>query len=235
MTTSIDSLHIPHVDSTLRFQATQYVRKASKVTVNAGPVITISREFGCEGYALSSALVHKLSDETHPWMVYSRDMHNAQEPDKDPVHELTDSLDTSSRDMIAEMFDKFMADKPTDIERYKSLVSNLVALSRHGNAVILGGGGAIVNQGHPKTFHVRMVASEEFRVKRIASVTGLSYEEASRQVADHDVNRVAFIQKFTKLDLRDPHLYDLVLNNGTLNVDQMSDLIIHAMKQRKLL
>lgn len=235
MKTSIDSLHLPHIDSTLRFQATQYVRTVRTTRVESGPIITISREFGCEGYALASELTRRLSSVSQPWMVYSRDMHDAQSPDKDPVHELADVLDASGRDAITEMFDKFMADKPTDMERYTSLVNNIRALTRHGHAVILGGGGAILIKGHPRAFHVRIQASDEFRVNRIASVTGLSHDEAIAQVAEYESKRVAFIQKFTRHNITDSHLYDLILNNGTMSVSQMSDLILLAMNQRGLL
>lgn len=235
MKTSIDTLHLPHIDSTLRLQATQYVRSVRASRVEAGPIITLSREFGCEGYALAGELAKRLSTESRPWMVYSRDMHDPIAPDRDPVHELIDVLDSSGRDAITEMFDKFMADKPTDMERYTSLVANLRTLTRHGHAVILGGGGAILTKGYPKAFHVRLQASEEFRVNRIASITGLRLEEAQTQVAEHEQNRVAFIQKFTRHNITDSHLYDLILNNGTMNVDQMSELILLAMNQRGLL
>jgi cytidylate kinase len=235
MKTSIDSLHLPHIDSTLRFQATQYVRTVRASRVEAGPIITLSREFGCEGYALASELTRRLSSESQPWMVYSRDMHDAQSPDKDPVLELADVLDTSGRDIITEMFDKFMADKPTDMERYTSLVNNIRTLSRHGFSVILGGGGAILTKGHPRAFHVRLQASEEFRVGRISSVTGLSHDEALAKVAEYESKRVAFIKKYTRHDITENDLYDLILNNGTMSVSQMSELILIAMNQRGLL
>lgn len=235
MKPTIDSLHIPHIDSSLRLQATQYVRSVRASRVEAGPILTLSREFGCEGYALASELVRRLSSESHPWMVYSRDMHDPQAPDKDPVHELADLVDASGRDAITEMFDKFMADKPTDMERYTTLVNNVRTLTRHGYALILGGGGAILTKGHPRAFHVRIQASEEFRVNRIATVTGLRLEEAQTQVAEHESNRVAFIQKYTKHNITHTHLYDLILNNGTTPVEQMSELILLAMNQRKLL
>lgn len=234
MKMSIDSLHIPHIDAMLRFQATQYVRTVRATRVEAGPIITLSREFGCEGYALSSELAKRLSTETLPWMVYSRTMHDPHAPDKDPVHELNDILESSGRDTITEMFEKFMVDKPTDMELYTSLVSNLKTLTRHGRAVILGGGGAILTKGHPRAFHVRLQASEEFRVNRIAEVTGLRLEEARVQVVEQESKRAAFIHKFTRHDVADSHLYDLILNNGTMTVPQMSDLILLAMNQRGL-
>jgi cytidylate kinase len=235
MKTSIDSLHLPHIDSTLRFQATQYIRTIRATKIEAGPIITISREFGCEGYALSGELARRLSTEAQPWMVYSRDMHDALVPDNDPVQELSDVLDASGRDAITEMFDKYMADKPTDIERYTSLVNNIRILSRHGYSVILGGGGAILTKGHPRALHVRLQAPEEFRVNRISSVTGLNHNEALAKVADYESKRVAFIQKFTRHNITDSHLYDLILNNGTMTVNQMSDLILLSMNQRGLL
>jgi cytidylate kinase len=235
MKPSIDSLHLPHIDSTLRLQATQYVRSVRATRVEAGPIITISREFGCEGYALSGELARRLSSDAQPWMVYSRDMHDPLSPELDPVHELNDVLDASGRDAITEMFDKFMADKPTDMERYASLVTNMRILTRHGFAVILGGGGAILTKGYPKAFHVRLQASEEFRVNRIAEITGLRLEEAQAQVAEHEKNRVAFIQKYTKHNVAESHLYDMILNNGTMSVHQMSELILLAMNQRGLL
>ncbi len=235
MKSSINSIHLRQIDGSLRFQASQYVRFLRKAPAAPGPLITISREYGCEGYALASALTSKLTNDAHPWLVYSRDMHDAVSTEGDPIHELNEIVNAGSRDMIQEMFDQYMADKPTDIQRYRSLVENVSVLSKHGYAVILGGGAGILTQMNPKALHVRLQATEEFRVKRIADVQKLSLDAARHQVSDFDSNRVAFIQKFTRKDVRDPHFYDLILNNGTLDVDQMSDIIIHTMKLRQLL
>ncbi len=35
--------------------------------------------------------------------------------------------------------------------------------------------------------------------------------------------------------MTDSHLYNLIMNNGTMNVSQMSELILLAMNQRGLL
>ncbi len=235
MKPTIDPIHLRQIDGSLRFQASQYVQFLRKAPLAPGPLITISREYGCEGYGLASALTEKLTTKDHPWLVYSRDMHDSVSSKGDPIHELNEIVNAGSRDMIQEMFDQYMADKPTDIQRYRTLVENVSVLSKHGYAVILGGGAGILTQTNPRALHVRLLASEEFRVKRIATVRKLSEEDAHRHVNEHNENRVAFIQKFTRKDVNDPYLYDVMLNNGTLTVDQMSDIIIQTMNVRHLL
>jgi hypothetical protein len=231
---SIDTLHLPHIDATLRFQARLNQARPSGSPLKPGPVITISREFGCEGVATAAALQLLLETDTHPWLAYSRELHDRLASGLDPFNELHELLDDRSRDAIEELVDHLFANKPTDYVRFKTLARNIHVLGALGHAIIVGSAGAMILHDRDNAFHVRIVGSESFRATRISQATGVSIEEAREVIGKQNENRVAFVQKFMHGDIRDPHHYDLVVNNDRFKADEMAHIISYALKQRGL-
>lgn len=231
----IDALHLPQVDATLRFQAGLAAKRSQAAEPKTGPVITLSREFGCEGNATALALQDLLESEGHHWIVYSRGLHEQLASERDPLNELRDMLDDHGRDAIEELVDHLFADKPTDYIRFKTLAQNIQVLGALGNAIILGSAGALLMRNLPKAFHVRIIGSEGFRTRRIAGSYGISPDEAREEIRRQNENRVAFVQKFMHGDIRDPHHYDLILKNDRFSADEMAQVIVDAMKMKGLL
>lgn len=231
----IDALHLPQVDATLRFQASLNTSRSQAAPVKTGPVITISREFGCEGNATALALQDRLGSEPHHWIVYSRDLHEKLASEHDPVQELRDLLDDRGRDAIEEFVDHLFADKPTDYIRFKTLAQNIQVLGKLGHAIILGSAGALLMHDAPNAFHVRIIGSEGFRTERITTRYGITEAEAREEIQRQNENRVAFVQKFMHGDIRDPHHYDLVLRNDRFSAEEMARMIVDSMTMKGLL
>lgn len=231
----IDTLHLPQVDATLRFQASLNATRQQAAKAKNGPVITLSREFGCEGNATAAALQNLLETDTRHWIVYSRGLHEQLASERDPLLELREMLDDHGRDAIEELVDHLFADKPTDYIRFKTLAQNIQVLGALGHSIILGSAGALLMHDAANAFHVRIIGSEGFRTRRIAAAYGMTADEARDEIRRQNENRVAFVQKFMHGDIRDPHHYDLILNNDRFTADEMASLIIDAMKRKGLL
>jgi len=232
---SIDTLHLPHIDSTLRFQSRLNQNRSGVPPSKPGAVITISREFGCEGVPTAAALQMLLETETQPWLAYSRELHDTLSSGPDPINEMRELLDDRSRDAIEELVDHLFAGKPTDYVRFKTLARNIHVLGALGHAIILGSAGALILHDRDNAFHVRIVGSESFRASRISEATGITVEEARAVIGDQNENRIAFVDKFMHGDIREPHHYDLVIHNDRFKAHDMAQVIVHAMKRRGLL
>jgi len=78
------------------------------------------------------------------------------------------------------------------------------------------------------------VAPLEWRIKQVAA-----YEEfpdpkkCRRHVMNNDRERGRFVRDFMAEDLKQPHLYDLVLNQEKLGVEGITAVILQLIKMRE--
>jgi len=104
-------------------------------------------------------------------------------------------------------------------------------LARQGRAVILGrGANWILNPEYG--LRLRVVASLEERVARVADKDGLSIADSEKQVRGHDAEQIAFIRQVFDRDINDPLGYDVMLNLGSLDIDQATQIAIAAMRHK---
>ena len=76
-------------------------------------------------------------------------------------------------------------------EYHRALLKTLVCLAVRGNAVILGYGSAFALQGEPG-IHLRLTASPETRIERLARRWRLSPHEVQRRMEQIDAERHGF-------------------------------------------
>ncbi|MCH8556342.1 MAG: cytidylate kinase-like family protein [Balneolia bacterium] len=205
--------------------------KSSSTASASFPTITISREFGCEGFPLAKAIIQKLSGSEAGWELYSRDLINAISEESDLLEELYDKDNSTERNKLFQDLQELLNVAPSDYTRYKELAQNVCLIGEQGRAVIVGSGASILAQKETNFFNVRVTGSFAFRSGRIAKELNVSQYEAERIVTEQSSKRVEFIQKFSRQDISDPSLYHLVFRNDHFNADQMADLIVEAMKK----
>ena len=61
------------MDAVLAHQLQHLQRELQSMRITPKPFITISREFGCEGYPLAKRLSELLTTEMNPWNVFGHD------------------------------------------------------------------------------------------------------------------------------------------------------------------
>jgi len=208
----------------------------------SGPVITISRECGCPGKRLAVTLMDKLNSMDYkfqkniPWKWISKEI----------IDETAKELGVLTGD-IQYVFDYTTHGALEDLllsltkKYYKSdrKVRNTVALvirnyADEGNKIIVGRGGVAITKDMPKSFHVYLEAPLEWRALRISTKQELSIENARKYCLDVDKKREEF-KDFYHGRGSDYTRYDLTFNTMTLSVDEMAEIIIAALKIRKII
>ncbi|MBF0238941.1 MAG: cytidylate kinase-like family protein [SAR324 cluster bacterium] len=199
------------------------------------PTIAISREFGCEGYPLADILEKKLSAfQKNTWIVLSKDIMNKIAEDSGySTHDLEKIKHVSGpfNSMISSIFGK----TPDQYEIFQYTKKTILHVAKQGHAILVGRGAACLTQDMPNVAHFRLVAPKEFRIQRVMKQLQLNETDASKYLDEHQIERTHFVNKFTGKDVTDPTLYDLVLNNGRNTPEQMADIIVSYLKQKKLI
>jgi cytidylate kinase len=108
----------------------------------------------------------------------------------------------------------------------------ILSLAAAGGYVILGRGAQAVLAGRPDACHLSLVGDLEDRARRVAEWQGLDLEEARARCRRVDAERAAYVRRFYRLDIRDPLLYDCVLNTSRLTLEQAAELAVAVARCR---
>jgi cytidylate kinase len=225
----------PKIDSNFAFQLYKYEKelKSSESSNDAiKPIITISREFGCESHALANVLARRLSTEKIHWVAFSKQTLSQDASAATIRHRILEEMRMMKRNALEQMIDHFLSNKPTNYQMFRDLVDEMKILGERGHAILIGAGGSLLMKDHPQAIHIRLIGSLQFRQYRIARDYHLSDAEAMEMVVRGQKTRDQFIHDFLHQDISDPHIYDLTLRNDKYSVDQMADIVIQAYRAR---
>lgn len=109
----------------------------------------------------------------------------------------------------------------------------ILSLAEAGGYVILGRGSQAVLAGRSDACHIALVGDLEDRAKRIMEWQGVEEREARSRCERVDAERAGYVKRFYGRDIRDPLLYDSVLNTSRLGIEGTTELAI-ALARRKL-
>ncbi|RKQ63879.1 cytidylate kinase [Thermovibrio guaymasensis] len=121
--------------------------------------------------------------------------------------------------------------KEISFEEFReALVKTITAFAVSNNVVIVGHGAACILQEYPNSLHVKVEAPFHDRVKVFAENTGLSVEEAEKQLKKIDSKEVEFYKDLCDEDIREIDLFHLKLNTSKLSVDNAKELVVNAFR-----
>ncbi len=220
-----------NLDQFIKYQLEQY-RQVPVKKKEIRPVITISREFGCEGFPVAKLLAEKLKSESKlEWLIYNRELVDRFSDTTEFDNELMESLSKQQRSQVDQFVDHILAHKPNNYALYKKMARSVKALSERGYCIIVGSGGAILTADLPNCIHIRLKAPYSFRIQRISRELQVSENEARKIIENNDQSRVEMIRNFTKHEVEDSKFYDLIIDNERFNSHQITEHIILALNQ----
>ena len=211
---------IPSVEQRERGWIRMQERLAHPHRAPVPPSITISREFGCEGYPLAQRLETLLKEATgQPWTVFDKALVDRVAADEHLSRQLLDHLgdESHAQDVLRTHFG-FL----THEDAYARLVKHLVRIASAGGAILVGRGGAVVCQDLKNCFHIRLVGSFEFRSAAMARRLDLPLAEAEELVQTQSRLRERFISECLQVDITSSHWYDAIFNNERQSVDTIA-------------
>ncbi len=191
------------------------------------PVVTISRQAGCGSREQAEALGQRLGLQ-----VFGKEIVDYIARDKDLTKEVVDALDervvSKVEQWVRGMLDRrfFLQD-----DYHLALVRTVRTLAAHGGAIFLGRGANFI-LADSVDLRVRLVASEDWRVRNLAVRQQISEDEARGTVRELEALRAAFVRRLFRADVDDPRHYDLVLNVARLG-PALPDIIATALAHRE--
>ncbi|UFS72442.1 cytidylate kinase-like family protein [Geomonas sp. RF6] len=189
------------------------------------PAITLTREFGCEGYPVAEKVQALLEAKTGmPWAVMDKALLEAVARNHDLNEELLSNISSKNR-FLDDMFSTFSPRWKSDKDYYRLLCRQITLLAQKGNVILVGRGAAILTQNMENCYHFRIVAPMAFKVKSITRRCDVSTEEAYEMIETKQRRRDAFIRDFLGRDLGDPTLYHLIFNNARNSADRIAEII----------
>ncbi len=187
------------------------------------PVITISRQYGARGRSLAKKLGELIGFD-----VWDRTLLSAIAEEAGADEQLLSSLDERRRNMIDDvMIGTFMGSKHSNTHYFRSLLRVVNTIGVHGKSIIVGRGSNYIIKS-PKALSIRLICSDAQRASLVAQSEGISEKEALKLMKVRDQERADFVEHFFKRDIDQPEDYDLVINSGSFELDEMAEIVLLA-------
>ncbi|VAX24101.1 hypothetical protein MNBD_NITROSPINAE03-900 [hydrothermal vent metagenome] len=199
--------------------------------------VTISREFGCEGYDLATTLVEKINKKAgSPWPLFTRSMIDEMIAKGDVLPDMVKNVSEKRWSFKDWFIDALVPDylQSSSFQVYEGTRNLIFNFIEKGNCVILGSGSQTISSGlDPGKFngvHIRLVAPYNWRLARIGRMYKCSRGEAEKTIKERQGLRDKFISDFTGMDATDLSLYNIIFNNAKNTPDHMADLIVEELR-----
>jgi cytidylate kinase len=191
----------------------------------AFPTVTLTREFGCEGYPVAEKLQGILETRSgNRWVVMDRALLDAVAADHNLSDDILKNLGAKNR-FLDDMLSTFSPRWKSDKDYYRLLCRQIIALATEGNVILVGRGASILTQDTGNCYHFRIIGPMSFKVKSVAARCGLSADQAEDMVREKQHQRDAFLKDFLGRDIADPTLYHLIFNNARFAAAEIAALM----------
>ncbi len=203
-----------------------------------GPVVTISREVGCNGLLLAKMLSERLNEINHlePWRVLSKEIfqESARELDLD-LNRVTKIFKQKDRYAFEEILAAFNTKSfKSDRKIIKTVIDVVHSNAEDGNCIIVGRAGHVIAKDIDNSIHIRLFAPLENRIKSVMLRRDLSRIEAIRFIQSVENGRKSFRESILN-SLKSIENFDLVINTSSFSEGQTINLVENAIKEKGLL
>lgn len=217
----------------------QYIKSIQ--TPDIGPVVTISREFGCQAKTIAQKLIDKLSQHLNKkgivsnWKWINKEIleESAKKLEVRPdriQHVFEGKEQTTMEQIVTSLSERYYT---SDVKIKKTIAKVIQSFANKGRIVIVGRGGVTVTRNHPKSLHVRLYAPFEWRVEQVVEKRNVPKDKVIPYAMEIDVKRKKFRDFFTKSET-DNSIFNLLLNRATLSEKEIVDTIFNLMEFRKM-
>jgi cytidylate kinase len=194
-------------------------------------IVTISREYGAQGRAVTRGLAdhlgYRLLDEDLPVVVAAR---------LGTSPEVVEGIEYRQVGFGTRLLRSFSAAVPEAFQP-SAEVEDLTAVTQReieqlireaadaGDVIVVGRLGNVVLRGRPDVLRVFLTAPPAWRIAQIVASLGVSESSARAEVARVDSCRRSYAREQYDFDWGDPHYYDLVIDVSRFGVDGSIALI----------
>lgn len=225
-----ENLFIPSVDLRIGSLEEYNRRQREKAALQhrkpkPRPCITLSREYGCEGYPVAELLRELMMQKTgDEWVLIDRAVLEEVARRNNISEEILQSLGKNNR-ILNEVLATFSQHWKSDQEYFRLLSHHVVALAEQGNVILVELGGAIITRHIEHSCHFRIYGSDSFKTATLARRLQMDPEAAEKLMHRQQKARDHFTKEFLDRDDHDPALYDLLFNNDRITSGDIAHTI----------
>lgn len=178
------------------------------------PCLTISREFGCEGYPVAELLRELMMQRTgDEWVLIDKAILEAVAQRHNISEDILQHLGEKNH-ILDEMLATFSPRWKSDQQYFRLLCRHVVSLAEQGNVIIIELGGGIITRHIENSYHFRLYGSMDFKIRTIVRRLNMEPEAAEKLIIKQQKQRDRFHRDFLDQNAHDPALYDMLFNNA---------------------
>ena len=201
------------------------------------PFVTISRQSGAGGTALSVVLEEKISRLSHEplfrgWQRCGPQLREMLSQDPS-LKSLVESLRRIEYHSHAEDFiSQFIYGGSSQDVVIKKMFHLMRTFAIHGKVIFVGRGSTFLTHDLPLGIHVRLEASMESRVKRMMPEFGPDEKKVRQVIEEKDKAKAELVKTFFCKNIHDPLLYDVQWNTDRVSIDEIADHLIEMVRRK---
>lgn len=202
------------------------------------PFVTISRQPGAGGHTLGREIIRHLDNRPEGGWMQGWDLFDqklcaylAQDPSTQASFEtlLKEEFQEGVQESVYEMFigraEQYLLQKRiAEVVRFLAFI---------GRVVIIGRAGMCATRHLRAGVHIRLVAPEEVRLRRMMEMMETGPDEALREMRKQEKDRARLIRSFYNEDICNPLLYDMILNTDRIDNETMAKMVVDAVVVRR--
>ncbi|MBS3756093.1 MAG: cytidylate kinase-like family protein [Desulfobacterales bacterium] len=206
------------VDRIVEDQIQQWQRSkgaAAKEAPAKASVITVSRQPGSRGNEIAGKLA-----EAFGYELFDREIIKQMAEDANTSSRVLETLDERGLNVLEDVIATVVEQRHLWPDQYmKHLMKIVGTIGRHGKAVIVGRGATFIVPP-AENIRLRLIASLENRIKKVAEDSNISADEARRQIYRVESQRRSFTRRFFYTNIDEPTHFDLIINTDDITDDQ---------------
>lgn len=203
---------------------------------NFGPVITLSRQAGCEAKKVANQLVIELNKDNSgkPWTWVDKEILEKSAKELNlSQSKLEHFYEGHEKSQFIDMFIAFSRSHVNDMKIKNTIRDIILSICKQGNIILVGRGGAAILQDKPNVLNVRLTAPFFWRIDTIMENQKSSMEEAEEWAIDTDEKRHKLLYTFLeKQPVNLDFLFDATINRKNFSVAETADIIRYLAKKK---
>lgn len=212
--------------------------KGSGKNEQFGPVITISRQTGCEAHVIASLVVEELNRnaKTKPWRFLDKEILEKSAKELNvSSEEIEDFYKNKDKSTLIDIVKAFSPTHINDLRIKNTCRDILLDVCKDGYLVFLGRAGAAILQDKPNTLNIRITAPFLWRIDALMRNRQMTIEQAEEYAIETDEQRHNLFYTFLgKQPGNLDYLFDATINRYGFSRLQVAQLIIHMAKMKGL-
>ncbi len=213
-------------------------REQNKTSFSPGPVVTISRDFGCPAKKIARKLSNTINKKkiNNKWCWVSKEI-LAESANQLGLHpdEIQYVFDYKKRGIVEEIIAAQSRKYHRSDKKIRNTIGKVIKrIAETGNVIIVGRGGATIAKNIKNSLHINLIADIEWRAKNVGKRHGLDIDKATQFTLDYDKKRKRFLDYYWG-KTSDHSIFDLIYNCSTISSEEIVTSIIQILERRKFL